>query len=325
MKESMLSKPLAAVCALLFTSLAAVAATESNASRPVAPPFRATIHCLGTGRVPITEDAEQRSPLRAIGDLPCGSVVSVLQDNEGYAAEVRTEEGLEGYVARGYLTENGLIAPAPRLISASPVDGVVRWRSGNPGCAQFAANGHMVESTTANGVTVQVALEDTGWKLRAIIAVSNNGEHAIEFFSNLVTLDELAPSPKSLAPADPSKLSRVVNHQLLLSEAYAEPPQNAVTLVEESTRGLTAAAYQPPTPDYFGDNLFQVSSSNSAAIVPSRTEIESLALKDTALRPGQVASGVIWFERSAHARELSLRVSAGELVFDFPLSFDQRK
>jgi hypothetical protein len=73
------------------------------------------------------------------------------------------------------------------------------------------------------------------------------------------------------------------------------------------------------------DNVFQVSASSSAAKVPSATEIESLDLKRTALKPGQVTAGVIWFERSAHARELSLRVSVTDLVFDFPLFFDQRK
>ena len=323
---SMLSKPLALVSALLFTSLAAVAATESSASRPVVPLVRATVQCLGTSSVPMTTDAEQRLPLRIVGDLPCGSVVSILADNGGYTAHVRTDEGLDGYVAHLYLTRNGAAsARNPEPPSASPANGIVRWRSGSPGCDQFVTNGHWVESATANGVTVQVALEDTGWKLRAIIAVSNNGRETIEVLSNLVTLDELAPGPKPLYRSDFLKLSHVVNHQLLLSEANAEPPRSAITLGKVNTGGLAPADYQPSTPDYFGDNVFRVSSSNSAAILPSATEIQSLALKDTTLKPGQVTSGAIWFERSARARELALRVSVGELVFDFPLSFAQRK
>ena len=322
----MFSKPLALVSALLFTSLSAGAATESNTSRPVAPLVRATVQCLGTSSVAMTADAEQRLPLRIVGDLPCGSVVSVLADNGGYTAHVRTDEGLEGYVAHLYLTRNGAAsARNPEPLSASPVNGVVRWRSGSPGCDQFVTNGHWVESATADGVTVQVALEDTGWKLRAIIAVSNNGRETIEVFPNLVTLDELAPGLKPLFRSDPLKLSHVVNHQLLLSEANAEPPRGAVTFGKVSTGEPTPAAYQPSTPDYFGDNVFRVSSSNSAAILPSATEIQSLALKDTTLKPGQLTSGAIWFERSARARELALRISVAELVFDFPLSFDQRK
>jgi hypothetical protein len=275
----------------------------------------------------MTADAEQRLPLRLVGDLPCGSLVSILADNQGYTAQVRTEEGLEGYVAHLYLTRNALAtsASSPQAPSASPTNGVVRWHANSPGCTQFVINGHVAESITANGATVQVALEDTGWKLRAIIAVSNNGRGTLEVLPNLVTLDELAPELRSLAAADPAKLSRVVNHQLLLSEASAEPPRDAVTLAQEGSAGLAPAAYQPSTPGYFGDDVFHVSTSNSAAIMLSRAEILALALKDTVLKPGQVTSGVIWFERSAHARELSLRVSTGDLVFDFPLSFDPRK
>jgi hypothetical protein len=321
----MFSKPLALVSALLFTTLSAVAATESSASRPVAPLVRATVQCLGTSSVAMTADAEQRLPLRIVGDLPCGSLVSILADNGGYTAHVRTDEGLEGYVAHLYLTRNGAAsARNPEPLSASPVNGVVRWRSGSPGCDQFVTNGHWVESATANGVTVQVALEDTGWKLRAIIAVSNNGRETIEVLSNLVTLDELAPDLKPLFRSDPLKLSHVVNHQLLLSEASAEPPRDAVTISENGS-GLAPAAYQPSTRGYFGDDVFQASASNSAAILPSRTQILALALKPTVLKPGQVTSGVIWFERSAHPRELSLRVSTGDLVFDFPLTFEPRE
>jgi len=324
---SMFSRPLALVSALSLTSLAAVAATESSASRPVVPSSRAAIHCLGgASSVPMTADAEQRLPLRLVGDLPCGSVVSILADNQGYTAQVRTEEGLEGYVAHLNLTRNALATSAPRQApTASPTNGVVRWQANSPGCTQFVINGHVAESITANGATVQVALEDTGWKLRAIIAVSNNGRGTLEVLPALVTLDELAPELKSLAAADPAKLARVVNHQLLLSEASAEPPRDAVTLAQEGSAGLAPAAYQPSTPGYFGDDVFQASTSNSAAIVPSRTQILALALKNTILKPGQVTSGVIWFERSGHARELSLRVSTADLVFDFPLSFDPRK
>jgi hypothetical protein len=134
----------------------------------------------------MTADAEQRLPLRIVGDLPCGSVVSILADNGGYTAHVRTDEGLDGYVAHLYLTRNAA-APArnPEPPSASPANGVVRWRSGSAGCDRFVTNGHWVESATSNGVTVQVALEDTGWKLRAIIAVSNNGRERSMFFRTL--------------------------------------------------------------------------------------------------------------------------------------------
>ena len=183
---SMFSKPLALVSALLFTSLSAVAATESNASRPVAPLVRATVQCLGTSSVAMTADAEQRLPLRIVGDLPCGSLVSILADNEGYTAHVRTDEGLEGYVAHLYLTRNGVASTRnPEPPSASPVNGVVCWRSGSPGCGQFVTNGHSVESATANGVTVQVALEIPAGSFAPSSPSLTTEERRLRFFRTL--------------------------------------------------------------------------------------------------------------------------------------------
>ena len=69
----------------------------------------------------------------------------------------------------------------------------------------------------------------------------------------------------------------------------------------------------------------QTSDSNHAAIVASAAELRSLALKHSKLAAGQKTAGVLWFERDANARELSLRVPVGELVFDFPLSFEQKR
>jgi len=37
-----------------------------------------------------------------------------------------------------------------------------RWNAGAPGCDQFLSQGRLVESLTANGITVQVSLQDTG-------------------------------------------------------------------------------------------------------------------------------------------------------------------
>jgi len=54
-------------------------------------------------------------------------------------------------------------------------------------------------------------------------------------------------------------------------------------------------------------------------------DVRAVALKKVSLPEGQITAGVMWFARDASARELSLRVPAGDLVFDFPLSFQQKK
>jgi hypothetical protein len=68
------------------------------------------------------------------------------------------------------------------------------WQAGALGCDQFFSKDHTVESATASGVTVQVSLEDSGWKLRATVAVSNKGEEVVELFPARITLDELQPT-----------------------------------------------------------------------------------------------------------------------------------
>jgi hypothetical protein len=53
--------------------------------------------------------------------------------------------------------------------------------------------------------------------------------------------------------------------------------------------------------------------------------IESIALKPVVLDAQNNTAGVMWFARDDRARELSLRVPAGDLVFDFSFAFEDRK
>jgi hypothetical protein len=303
--------------AFLLAALPAAASDETMA--PVAAPaVRATMNCPGIAGVPMTADAAQALPLHLLRNLSCAESVVVLSDGQGYTVHVRFADGAGGYVARMYLNMGGVADHQP--LSASAVNNVVRWQAGAPGCDQFFSKGHTVESATANGVTVQVSLEDSGWKLRATVAVSNQGEGTVELFPVLITLDELQPNLKSLLAQDPAKLS---HHQVLLTEANAQPSPSAVAYHKNGTPAASAASYHLATPDYFSEHVVQTSDRNHAAIVPSGAELRSLALKHSKLASGQKTAGVMWFERDANARELSLRVPVGDLVFDFPLSFEQ--
>jgi hypothetical protein len=267
----------------------------------------------------MTADAPQALPLHLLRNLSCAESVVVLSDSQGYTVHVRSADGADGYVARMYLNMGGVADHQP--LSASAVNNVARWQAGAPGCDQFFSKGHTVESATANGVTVQVSLEDSGWKLRATVAVSNQSEDTVELFPVLITLDELQPNLKSLLAQDPAKLS---HHQVLLTEANAQPSPSAVAYHKNGTPAASAASYHLATPDYFSEHVVQTSDRNHAAIVPSGAELRSLALKHSKLASGQKTAGVMWFERDANARELSLRVPVGDLVFDFPLSFEQK-
>ncbi len=324
MSKFTFAKQVFAGVALLYAGLPALAANETSSAAALAPMPRASITCPGISSVPMTADPEQSLPLRVVAILGCNESVAILADSEGYTVRIRQVDGKEGYVARMYLNMNGTSKSATedqQPASASPVNNVVRWQAGAPGCDQFLAKGYNVESATANGITVQVSLQDSGWKLRATIAISNAAGEPIEVLPLLITLDELQPGLKSLRAIDAAKLSGVVNHQVLLTQANAQPPASAhFTEVH-----LNNASYRASTPNYFTERTVPTTSTNKDASAYASGDLLSLALKHSKLAPGQKTTGVIWFQREANARELSLRVPVGDLVFDFPLTFSQKK
>jgi hypothetical protein len=301
--------------------------TSSGGPAPVAAMPRAQVKCLANNSVPMTSDAEQALPYRIVRALSCGENVAILSDDEGYTARVRAQDGKEGYVARLYLSvaPDGIAHPVADLqpSSATPVNGVVRWHAGAAGCEQFASQGHLIESVTADGITVQVSLDDTGWKFRTSVAVSNNGDSAADISPALLSLDELQPGLKLLRIQDPRKLAHAKNHQVLWTLAAAQPSPSAVAESSANSARLQNASYHPQ--DYFASQAnLAPGSAKGISLVDSNNPV-ALSLKAARLQPGQKTIGVVWFERDANARELSLRVLVGDLIFDFPLSFDQER
>jgi len=300
--------------ALLLAGLPLLA-NETSSSAAVASAPRAYVKCPGISNVPMTSDAEQALPLAQIATLACGDTVSVMADNEGYTAMIRTADGKEGYVARMYLTNAAPASkPQPKavapLVNATPQSGVVRWSAGAPGCDVFQSHGRTVESATANGITVQVALQDTGWKLLATVAVSNESGKTVYVLPSLMTLDELRPSLRNLPEQNPAKLARnEANHQLLRGEANAQPSRGALA----SSSALTDVSYRATSAQDF--------TAAGSDAVPAH----SMALKEVNLANGQKTAGVLWYARGVNAQELSMRLSVGDLVFDFPFSFQNKK
>jgi hypothetical protein len=313
--------------ALLCATLPALATEETNsgATGRVAPIHHATINCPGVTSVPMTADAEQALPMHVVAILACEAPVLLLGDSEGYTIHVRLSDGTEGYVARMYLNTNRSSTSAAiagvQATTAVPLNNIVRWKARAPGCDQFSVKGYNVESATANGITVQVSLQDSGWKLRATIAISNEAGKTVEVQPVLVTLDELQPGLKPLPALDPAKLGHVVNHEMLWTQANAQPSPSAQSLQPR----ISSTSYHADSPNIFIDRTVPASTNTRANSAPAPSELDSLALKQTELASGQKTTGVIWFQRDPSARELSLRVPVGDLMFDFPLSFNPKK
>lgn len=313
--------------ALLLAALPVLGAEENSGSvAPVSLPH-ATIKCSGVTNIPFTADAEQALPLQLVGTVGCGESVSVLSDTQGYTVHIRTSDGKDGYVARMYLTENGG-APAPaepahHATAATPVNGVVRWVAGAPGCDQFVSHGRYVESINANGIIVQVSLQDSGWKYRANIAISNESSSKVDVTPGIITLDELQPRLRTLPASDTKRMARTATHQVLWTEANAMPSPSATNTKQ---RGSEQPAYGfDRTPDYLNPHVALVSARPGAFEKTESVDVEAIALKYESVMQGQNTAGVMWFARDPGAREMSMRVPVGDMVFDFSFAFEQKK
>jgi hypothetical protein len=314
--------------ALLLGTLPAWATGETSGAAPSAPPS-AVIHCPGGTPVPFTSDAEQALPLHIIGPLACGETVTVLSISEGYTAQIRTADGQVGYVAQMYLSNErsaAVVIKKGPASTAAPVNGAVRWASGAPGCDEFLSHGRHVESITAHGITVQVSLQDSGWKYRANIAVSNQSAENVEVLPGIITLDELEPNLHSLMATNPDKMAHTTTHQVLWTLVDAVPAASAVANYSNHATVEERLANRPsPTPDYLNPQLALASTHHVTFERTESVDVQSIALKTSSVPAGQITAGVMWFDRDGNARELSLRVPVGDLVYDFSFSLEQKK
>jgi hypothetical protein len=299
---------------LVLSTLASLAVTlptwaaENSGSATASAPgsLRGTVICRGVQNVPVTSDAEQALPMQLVTRLSCGDEVAVLSDSEGYTVNVRTADGKDGYVARMYLSERPANSAKDRRAAEAVVDnGIARWQSGAPGSDQFFSAGSVVESLTANGVTVQVSLQDTDWKLRANVAIANDGAEPVHFNPAGFTLDELKPRLRTLAYQNPKELAKALTHQVYWTNASATAPASAVYTNAVYKTSAAAAA----TPNY---------------MVDATQQVQSTVLQAATVGPKEKASGVVWFERDKNLQQLNLRIFIGDQIFEFPLSFPQR-
>ncbi len=319
-------KHLVITSALLLAGLPLLAAEKTPGIAPVAA-STAVVKCPGLKSIPFTADQEQALPMRVVGSLSCGETVAVLADDEGYTALIRTRAGEEGYVARMYLaTEVDAPATKTEPSVAAPENGVVRWEAGAPGCDEFMSRGRYVESITANGITVQVSLQDSGWKYRVNVAISNQRASNVKVVPGIVSLDELEPRLRPLLPTSSAKVAHATTHQALWTMLDAVASPSAVTSQASGVSLDQRLAYRTgATPDYLNQDMVLTSERPGVFDRSEPVDVEAISLKAISLAAGQKAAGVLWFERDGDARELSLRVPVGGMVLDFAFSPEQKK
>ncbi|MGC1416182.1 MAG: SH3 domain-containing protein [Candidatus Acidiferrum sp.] len=286
-------------------TLPSAAATHDGSPVTLVPPFvRSPVVCRGVQNVPVTADAEQALPLHLVASLNCGDQVAIVSDSSGYTVEVSTPDGKTGYVARMYLSASlarPLAPPQPVEAAANP-NGIARWQLGAPGTDHFYNGPAMVESLTANGITVQVSLQDTGWKLRANVAIANASNSQVHFDPSTFTLDELTPRLRPLRYQNPESLSKSPTHFVYATKSSAIAPASAVYVSATThTRRVIIAA-----PNFLADQ--------------SQPD-QASALVEATLSTGEKSAGSVWFERAKNSHQLNLRIFVDNQIFEFPLSF----
>jgi hypothetical protein len=312
----------------LLGAVASLAIAQSGHAQQIAKPLSSLagnsqigkVTCHGISSVPMTLDQEQTLPMQVIAKLNCGDDVSLLSDADSYTVNVRTTDGKSGYVARMYLTIFAADASrsAQQLPSAQIQNGVARWQPGAPGSDQFSTDDSAVESLTVNGVTVQVSLHDTGWKLRANILVSNANAGHIYINPARFTLEERTPFAKSLAYQDPRKLVNAATHQILWTSASASAPSGQWSQSSASNSpSVVSASYKVPATSS--------ASSVSASHSKDTGEAKEVVLHEGKILQNEKSEGAVWFERDKKAEQLLLRVPVDSVIYEFPLSFNHNK
>jgi hypothetical protein len=311
------SLALGAFAAAVFAPLSQAQQIATPFSSIAASTLAAKVSCHGVTNVPMTADAEQALPLRLVANLPCGQELSVLSDFDGYTVAVRTPEGITGYVARMYLAASK--APsrkAPAVPSATVKSGVATWEAGAPGCDQYSSEDGTVESMTVNGVTVQVSLQDTGWKFRTNVAVANNGSQTVHLVPSHFLLDAVRPSIRPLAYQNPDRIVTAATHRVYSTAAAAGP-------------SLEDVALRQPVSSNDGRNYFAAvisqGSFNGSPYAETVTEYNAEALREANVSPNSSITGAVWFARAKRAEQVILRVPVNGILFEFPLSFHREK
>ena len=333
-RTSTLSKiTLPAIVAFLFLPTSRAQSAAQSDAPAAAPSWK--INCPGVPNVPMTSDAEQSMPLQVVATLKCGEEVSVLDNSEGYTVKIKNADGLTGYVAAMYLKKIPASKRAARAKSATLANGVSRWEEGAPGCDQFMNDGRLVESLSVNGVTVQVSLHDTGWKLRANVAIANEGPAPVSIDPSKFILDEIGAHGRPLFYQDPEELAKNVTHQVLWTENTAGTARVPLQSSSAAVINATNVDYRTSTvPTVSAPNyLVQHQSAEDDAVrkqgkqtlVNTAQQIRALALKPGAIESSGKVSGAVWFERGKNPQQLMLRIPIENEMLEFPLSFRQQK
>jgi hypothetical protein len=149
-------------------------------------------------------------------------------------------------------------------------------------------------------------------------------------------LDEIGASGRPLFYQDPVELAKNVTHQVLWTEAIAEPSTASPrTISSADSFSATTAGYKSSfapsisAPNYILQHQYAeenaVRKKGKQTLNNTAQQILALALKRSDIEPNDKVTGAVWFERGKNLKQLMLRIPIGSQVLEFPLSFKQQK
>jgi hypothetical protein len=310
----------------VFAAVASLALAQAASAQQITKPLSSLaagklngkILCRDGNHVPMTADADQSLPLQIVAQLKCGQEVALLSGTQGYTVSVLTADGKNGYVA--WMNVAGTDAASSNKIirqAAEVSNGTASWLPGAPGSEKLISDGQVVESLTANDVTVQVSLQDTGWKLVAHVAIANDSSETVSVTPSRLGLNDLRLANKLLAQEDSGKMSAAYSHQILWTRSNAVASEKAYLAAPERQ------PYEPPTANranHLAEHQSEVLAIKEDFNPHAKTD--SLALAPTVLAPNQQAAGAAWFHRDGKRHELILHVPVGGIDYQFPFAFN---
>jgi hypothetical protein len=96
-----------------------------------------------------------------------------------------------------------------------------RWSKTDPASTHIVVNGRYLEYIDAGGFHVAVSLQDTGWKMRADIKITNNSGQPVDIHPEQFKATVEGPKTKELKYNDPDALIRSIRRGAGWRAAFA--------------------------------------------------------------------------------------------------------
>lgn len=244
-----------------------------------------------------------------------------------------------------FMTARTLLAHKPLLLlvammfctPAQQLTDTIVWKKSGEGFDSYYQQGTFFEVTRYNGLEVRTALSDTGWRMKATVAILNRGTVRVDVLPQTFRLDVVVPKAKSLKYESPDTLARSINRDAGWRSVGPAMRTNATKTVTSTSHESGTVSAGGQTGSYSGvaetttvvaDEDARRRAKQELAEIAERAQqdvarINELTLMSNSLESGQEVSGAAFFQRDKKAREVILTIPLNGIRFQFPFRFQR--